>query len=537
MSKVSDMMRFSAFSLSLLVCAATLRAEVQRIAVFVGVDHGLSDERPLRYASRDAKEMAETFRRAGTFDEDRIYLLTNTSLEKIVAALEEVKGRVRELRKAGTESLVMIYYSGHGGKEGLHIQGRNFARQDLSRYLDSLESNMKILILDACESGDFLRHKGGRIVEDPKLVVMDRLESRGSVIISSSSRGEMAQESEDYRGAVFTHHFLNGMRGLADYDGDKSIRLLEAFDYARVSTRREEILGAAAQQNPEFDFDLTGESDPVMARIGTQQSRLKLEGMPSGPLEIYNGNTLKLESKVWLTGQDSATFSLPSVKYILAYGEKDASRILELDMTWQKYATIRPEAFRKKPKSLLYGKGGGRSLDLHFHGTQAGVRHVDAFEGLYLNQVGYVYRDFYTKQVLSLFLAQTRLDAGDVKIRNSLRLYGAGYSVLMPLWRGLYGQVLAGGEGSWHRIVQNIRDGRFEEPPLDAQGRPVDLDREVRSNLYRVGLPLEAEVYFPFRLWLSLSVTAGASLYGDAASGSLKREIGWEPAIAFGHQF
>lgn len=534
------MFRLSAFSLCIVVCAAALRAEVQRIAVFMGVDHGLSDERPLRYASRDAKEMAETFRRAGTFDEDRIYLLTNTSLEKIEAALEEVKGRVRELRKAGTESLVMIYYSGHGGKEGLHIQGKNFARQDLSRYLDSLESNVKILILDACESGDFLRRKGGRIVEDPKLVVMDRLESRGSVIISSSSRGEMAQESEDYRGAVFTHHFLNGMRGLADYDGDKSIRLLEAFDYARVCTRREEILGAAAQQNPEFDFDLTGESDPVMARIGTQQSRLKLEGMPSGPLEIYNGNTLKLESKVWLTGRDSATFSLPSVKYILAYGEKDASRILELDMTWRKHAVIRPEAFRKKPKSLLYGKGGGRSLDLHFHGTQASLRHIGAFEGLFLNQIGYVYRDFYTKQVLSLSLARTELNragAGRVDIRNSLSLYGAGYSVLMPLWRGLHGQVLAGGEGSWHRMVQNIRDDRFKEPPLDAEGRPVDLDREVRSNLYRVGLPLEAEVYFPFRLWLSLSATAGVSLYGDAAGGSLDWEAGWEPAIAFGHQF
>ncbi|HKP98300.1 MAG TPA: caspase family protein [Fibrobacteria bacterium] len=103
-----------------LACAAS--AEVQRIAVFVGEDRGLEDERPLRYASRDAKEMAEAFRRAGTFDEDRVYLLLNPSLEKIKSSLQEVKGRVRELRKAGTETLVMIYYSGHGSSEGLHVQ-------------------------------------------------------------------------------------------------------------------------------------------------------------------------------------------------------------------------------------------------------------------------------------------------------------------------------------------------------------------------------------------------------------------------------
>lgn len=444
---------------------------------------------------------------------------------------------MRELRKAGTESLVLIYYSGHGGAEGLHIQGKNFARHDLAQFLESLESNMKILILDACESGDFLRHKGGRLVQDPKVVKLDRLESKGTVIISSSSRGEMAQESEDYRGAVFTHHFLNGMRGLADYDGDKTIRLMEAFDYARVSTKREEILGTSSQQNPEFDFDLTGESDPVVARIGSQQSRLVLQGMPGGPLEIYNGNTLRLESKIWLTGRDSASFILPSNKYILAYGEKDASRILEVDMTWQRQATVRPETFRKKAKSLLYGKGGGRNLDLHFHGMQISTRLIAPFGGPLLNQVGYVYRDYWTKQTLGLSMARTLLDGGAIGLDNSLSFYGAGYSIQVPVSRGLRGQILAGAEASWHRMLQHVRDSRFREAPIRLDGRPVETDREAEANLYRASLPLEAEAYFPFRLWLSVSVAGTLSLYRDAAGGGYRKDLGLEPGIALGHQF
>jgi hypothetical protein len=481
--------------------------------------------------------MAETFRRAGTFDEDRIYLLVNASLDKVVATLEEVKGRVRELRKAGTESLVLLYYSGHGSAEGLHIGGKSYPREDLSQFLESLESNMKILILDACESGDFLRQKGGRIVQDPKVVKLDRLESKGTVVISSSSRGEMAQESEDYRGAVFTHHFLNGMRGLADYDGDKSIRLMEAFDYARVSTKREEILGSSSQQNPEFDFDLTGESDPVMAHLGGQQSRLNLRGMPSGPLEIYNGNTLQLESKVWLTGQDSASFSLPSNKYILAYGEKDASRILEVDMNWKREATIRPEHFRRKAKSLLYGKGGGRSLDLQFHGVQFGARRIDPFGSTTLNQIGYVYRNYWTKQTLGFSMANNRLDQGGIGIDNSMWLYGLGYTLQVPVARWLSGQVLAGAEASWHQVNQTIRDTRFEEAPSSVDGTPVALTREVDTRLYRLSLPLDLEVYLPFRLWLSASMAGTASFYRSSTGNSYQRHIGFEPGMALGHQF
>lgn len=527
---------FLALGILLAACVA-VTAEVQRIAVFVGVDQGLADERPLRYAAKDAKSMAEIFGRAGTFDEDRIYLLTNTSLDKIKATLEEVRGRVRELNKAGTETLVLIYYSGHGSYNGLHVQGRMFSKEEISRFLESLESNLKIVILDACESGDFLRRKGGRVLEAPKVVKLDQLEGKGTILISSSSRGEMAQESEEYRGAVFTHHFLNGMRGLADYDGDKSIRLLEAFDYARVSTKREEIMGNSSQQNPEFDFDMTGESDPVVARIGRQQSQLLLRGMPAGPLEIYNGNTLELESKVWLTGQDSLSFSLPSNKYILAYGEKDASRILEVDMTWQRRASVDPGIFRKKAKSLLYGKGGGRSLDLHFHGSQASIRRIAPFDAMNLNQVGYVYRNYWTKQTLSLSFARSLLKGGATGLDNSLDIYGLGYTVQVPLIRGLRGQFLAGPEVSCHRVIQHISDHRFDEVPIGMDGRKLETEREAQAYLFRAALPFELEVYFPFRLWLSASVAGGLSMFRDEGSGELRYQAGLEPGLAVGHQF
>jgi caspase domain-containing protein len=515
---------------------ALCSAEVQRIAVFIGVDEGLEDERPLRYAARDARAMADAFRKAGTFDEDRIYLLANPSLDRILATLEEVKGRARELRKAGTESLAMIYFSGHGGAEGLHVGGRGWPREDLTGYLESLESNMKILIVDACESGDLLRRKGGRLIEGPKVVQMDRLEGRGTIMISSSSRGEMAQESEDYHGAVFTHHFLNGLRGLADYDRDKSIRLMEAFDYARVSTKREEIMGQSSQQNPEFDFDMMGESDPVLAKIGQRQSRLLLHRMPAGLMEIYDGNSMALASKVWLTGQDSLSFMLPSNKYILAYRDHRESRVAEVDLTWQTMAMVRPDVFSRKAKSLLYDKG-GRILDMHYNGIQFSARRAPMFRMLNLSQVEYVFRGYWTKQTLGLSLAATHMDGGGTGLENSIRMAGLGYGVETPLIRLVHGQLLVGAQASYHWVFQTVSDGRFGTSPVEAGGRLVGADRESTSGLSRFTLPLECEIYFPHRFWLSGTLAPAYYLYNFKTAGSAREPWGWEPAVSFGHQF
>lgn len=511
-------------------------AEVQRIAVFVGVDQGLEDERALRYAARDARSMAEAFRQAGTFDEDRVYLLANPSLDRIRGTLEEVKGRARELRKAGTESLVLIYFSGHGGSEGLHVAGKRWPREELTGYMESLESNMKILIVDACESGDLLRRKGGRLVEGPKVVQMDRLEGQGTIMISSSSRGEMAQESEDYQGAVFTHHFLNGLRGLADYDGDKAIRLMEAFDYARVSTKREEILGQSSQQNPEFDFDMTGESDPVVARIGQRQSRLLLHRMPAGPLEIYDGNSMSLASKVWLTGQDSLSFMLPSNKYILAYRENRESRVAEVDLTWQTTATVHPAAFRRKSKSLLHDKG-GRILDMHYNGVQLSGRRAPMFRMLNLSHAEYVFRGYWTKQTLGLSFTATHMDGGPTGLENSIRMAGLGYGVATPLLRGVHGQVLAGAQASYHWVFQTVTDARFGNSPVQAGGKVIATEREYSASLYRFTLPLECEVYFPHRFWLSGTVAPALYVYDFRTAGGKRSPWGFEPAISLGHQF
>ena len=527
-------MKLRAITIVFMILAGLSRAEVQSLAIFVGVDEGLAEERTLKYASRDAESMAEVIRQLGPFDKDRIYLLTNPDLDRFRATLEEVRGRVKEMRKAGVQTLVLLYYSGHGSAEGLHLRGRNFPRQEINSLLESLESNLKVVILDACESGDFLRRKGGKFLEDREIVKQDKIGSQGTIVLSSSSRGEAAQESEDYHGAVFSHHLENGLRGMADYNSDGQVTLLEAFEYARSATRAEEIMGQTERQNPSFDFDVVGESDPVLARLERKSSRIAFEDMPAVGLEIFNAQTLEMERRVWLTGKPKATFQLPSGKYLLRYPEKDGYRVGSLDLTWSPEVAVRPGDFQLRPKSLLQRKGGA-GFDLRAHGMQLTTR-ADLPADAPIFGAEYVLRDWPFKQSLGFGYghAFSRSAQG---LDVTTRVYRLGYAIMRPLMSSPNGQMSVGLEAAWQRLDQEVRDRRFGDSTIMAEGRPVSTRWDSWSNVWSAGIPVELEIFLPGRLWIGASARGEAYWYRDRASGDYRNRLRVEPALNLGHQF
>jgi hypothetical protein len=520
----------------LLACAALAVAEVRRAGLFIGVDRGLEGEKPLRYAAGDARAMAAAFRRGGTFAPEDVRLLANASLDQVRQGLAAFEERLRALRGSGVETMAVLYYSGHGSAEGLHVEGRILPRAELLERFTGLGSDLKILILDACESGDFLREKGMRVLAPGDTIHAESLASKGSILLSSSAKGENAQESEEYKGSVFTHHFVNGMRGLADYDGDGRIRLMEVFDYARVATRRERIQGRGGGQNPGFDFDLSGETDPVLARLGGEGRLVRLARMPSVPLEIYNARTMDLEGKIWLTGRDTASMELPAGRYVLSYPGKEGGRLLELDMTWRKEAGISPEQFARKSATLLGAKGGG-PLRLRFHGLETSFRRLAPFGSPWMGSMSYVRRTYWLKQSLGLGFARSGFSAASAPLRNELDILGLSYSLATPLLRGMRGQAFAGAEGSWSLVRQRVRDGRFPETPVGPDGRPIDPVRRSEADFFRGALPLEAELYFPFGFWLSATAAPAAYAYRDGPGGGWTLEPGLEPGLALGFQF
>lgn len=510
-------------------------AEVQRLAILVGVNRGLEDEKPLRYAARDAREMATLLRSSGAFDKDRIYLHADESLERIKATLGEVAGRVKELKKGGAETLVLFFYSGHGSAGALHIQGRKYPRDEIAQYISALGSDLKIVILDACESGDFLRQKGGRLLESEGVSLEDSLRSRGTIFLSSSSSGEMSQESEEYRGAVFSHHLMNGMRGLADYDRDRSVTLMEAFDYARETTRMEKISGRERVQNPAFDFDLVGETDPVLTRIPSGRARLTLTGMPWAPLEIYESGSLALAYRVWLTGKDSLTYMIPAGKYVLCLQEKGVILTRNVDLSWDGEVVADKGHFTKRPKSTWYEKG-SRALLWNPHGLRMGLSRTEAIPGLSVSMVtaGYEFRGYRVQHGFDLGYGLGTLVG--LEFDNAVQVIRAGYGIKSAFLRWRLGQATLGLEAAWDYALQEVTDKRFKTP-IDGDAGPLPLRREFGAHLWRLSAPLENELHLPGGLWISAGASGGAYSFLSHSEGKQAFRLEWGPKLGLGYRF
>jgi uncharacterized caspase-like protein len=58
----------------------------------------------------------------------------------------------------------------------------------------------------------------------------------GLVWLFASDTGEAAQESDELRGALFTHYWVSGLRGAADANGDGRVTLAESYDFAYSQT-------------------------------------------------------------------------------------------------------------------------------------------------------------------------------------------------------------------------------------------------------------------------------------------------------------
>lgn len=490
--------------------SVSARAEVRRFAILIGSDRGLRNETPLKYADRDARQMAEALAGSGTFNKNEIYILPNPSLAEVRATLQEIRGKVKQIAKSGKESLVLVYMSGHGSNGAVHISGQRFTLEEMREYMGSLESGLKILIVDACESGDFLRQKGGQVVETHHIEADDRLEAHGTVVLSSSAQGEEAQESEKYQGSVFTHHLINGLEGMADYNGDKEVSLWEMFYYARASTQAEKILGQRGSQNPSFDFDVVGRADIPMSYLEKGRSRLVLRGFPSVSLEIYSAGGMELKNRLWLTGRQEVVLQLPSSDYILAYDDGDLVRLAEADLSHASEKILSPKAFASKPRTLVYSKGGRAVSDQGFQASLGGNN--PAGDGLSMfGGLDYVYRSGLYKQIAGIGYGTGSYSDPYSQIQRTY--FSGSYGIERSVFRKIRWQALVGPQFKYFFVRQ-----RQQVTGFDTTGAPLFKSIASNSQIMQLALPLdfETEVGGPFPAWLSFSVSpAHMDFYRD----------------------
>lgn len=211
-------------------------------AVVMGVgNYKLTDVGKLPYAKADAEAVRNYLVNIGGFPKENIRLMTegDVSLSEMRLALKDwLRKRVDE------DSLVMVYFSGHGVPEKnapylLPFDGNPnaskstaYAVSELKQDINDLPTKRVIIALDACYSGQgrSVVPKGVRGV----LFAEDDNTPTDAVMLSASKSDQTSWDYEEKAHGLFTYFMLKGMRGKdVDKDADGFVDVDELFGYLK----------------------------------------------------------------------------------------------------------------------------------------------------------------------------------------------------------------------------------------------------------------------------------------------------------------
>jgi uncharacterized caspase-like protein len=267
------------FVAALATAATPARAQpsdAKAYAVVVGSNPGGAGQETLRYAERDAENVATLLRELGGYGDREVTLLRQPSPRALLAAIDRVGAALLADRRAGRQTVLFFYYSGHARSRALNLGADELALDRLRETIMALPATLKIVVLDACQSGAFSGVKGAEPAADFSYNSVSRLQSAGVAVMASSSASELSQESERLGGSYFTHYLLVAMRGAGDGNRDGRVSLDEAYDYAYARTLEATAKTAVGRQHVTLETDLRGKGDVPLTYPARANAHLAL---------------------------------------------------------------------------------------------------------------------------------------------------------------------------------------------------------------------------------------------------------------------
>ncbi len=268
---------------------------VDRYALFVGSNMGGQNTQRLYYAESDAIAFLKTMKEIGGIPQSNAVLLLDPTKDDLNDAMDSVSELIRRNSRRSKRSEFLFYYSGHSDETALQLGNANYSFSELKAAITSVPSDVHVVILDSCYSGNFIRTKGGQktkpfLLDDSSIV-------KGHAYLSSSSSQEYSQESDEIGSSFFTNAMLTGLRGAADSSGDKKVTLNELYSYAFNETLSKTENSSVGPQHPNYNITLVGSGDLVLSDISNSDSVVMLSEGLKGRVIIRDKNG-KLVSEI-----------------------------------------------------------------------------------------------------------------------------------------------------------------------------------------------------------------------------------------------
>ncbi len=210
-------------------------------AVVIGIS-AYPNLQPLRYTDDDAYKVFSFMKspEGGAIPSDQISILVDEDATK-AKILRTLKST---FAKAGSEDMVMIYYSGHGLKDAIlpydyNRDANKILYKELYGIIENSEAKQKICIIDACYSGGMIAMKGLDAMPTTAQIYYDNLKDKkgGIAIITSSKKEEASIENSGLRQGIFSYFWIKALKGMADNNRDKIVTIAEAFNYVQKNVK------------------------------------------------------------------------------------------------------------------------------------------------------------------------------------------------------------------------------------------------------------------------------------------------------------
>jgi hypothetical protein len=283
------------------VCWPGSAAAARKMVLAIGSNSGLEHEEALSFGTADAAAFAALMAELGGVNPRDVHLLLNPSKPAFEAALNTA------LQLVDGETTFVFYYSGHGNDTHLHVAGQSIDRDWLKSKLGGAPARLRLMFVDACRG---LKERG---LAPAEAFEVRHIEYSGLVLIQSASRGEIAFESGQLQGGLFTRHLLSGLRGPADNDGDGRVSLDEAYTFAHGHT----LVDSGATQVPDREIAITGSGALELTTVIETESRLRLPREQPARYTIFRQGWRTVFAEAWSNRESQVEIALPAASFIV----------------------------------------------------------------------------------------------------------------------------------------------------------------------------------------------------------------------------
>ena len=361
----------ASLTVAALLTSSSAHADPLRLLVAVSTASGAPGELPLHHAADDARQVKTVLTSLGGFTSENAILLTDPTLGELEATLARVRGLAQAHRPE--EVTFVFYFSGHGDRERIHLGGEALDVATLAAEVRAVPAGLRVLVTDACRTYP-TRMKGA--TTEPGFAITSPSSAPGSGVVwlFASGDGEPAQESDELHGALFTHYWVDALRGAGDSNGDGRVTVAESYDFAYSQTLLRSARSSGVLQHPAAIFDLRQAAPVFLTNTSDGHTALRFPPGADTRYLVYAIGSRVVVGELWASAERDMVLALPPGRYLVERRAGETAAALEITVTRGVVRSLGAADFRLVPGEQLASKGGEMVLRPDELSIAGGVR-------------------------------------------------------------------------------------------------------------------------------------------------------------------